>query len=91
MEIKIRKATMKDLRTYPGLHGGSIGDHILKILFGLFEGYRTSTKKVSFKTFAKDYLKKMKWRNQEYLQNHIFDIAIRVNDMLSSKSTVTSA
>ena len=61
----------------------SLGDHILWLLFGILERYRTNQIKQSFNDAAREMVKKMEWGDQEYLRDHVFKIAVRVYDALN--------
>lgn len=61
--------------TSPAWFSGSLGDHVLWILFHLFDarcGYEP------FAEFAADYLWKLEWGDQIYLRYHIYGIALRL-------------
>ena len=60
---------------------GSLGDHILSVLFGLFDSYEKSAE-AEFGKFSEQYLSEVEWRDQEYLQNHIQSIAHEVHRRL---------
>jgi hypothetical protein len=57
---------------------GSLGDHILSVLFGLFDGYDSSGTTQSFHDYLVEQLGALQWGDQEYLRDHIRDIALRV-------------
>ena len=61
---------------------GSLGDHILYILFGLLDAYRTDASGRPFAEIARDALARMDWGDQFYLRDHIHAIACRVRDRL---------
>ena len=63
----------------------SLGDHILRILFGILEGYSKEVKGKNFEKYAKEYLSKMVWGNQEYLRDHILGIALIVKKELDNE------
>ena len=56
---------------------GSLGDHILNVLFGLFDAFEQSLSG-SFEQFARRYLASMHWGEQGYLRGHIEGIALRI-------------
>jgi hypothetical protein len=60
---------------------GSLGDHILNLLFGLLDTYEEE-KPDSFREFVASRLAKIDWGDQEYLQNHVLGIALRVHEEL---------
>lgn len=61
----------------------SLGDHILDILFEIFDQFRRKKKQKDFATFVGKFLSKMKWKDQEedqrYLEKHVHEIAIRIH------------
>ena len=61
----------------PAWYVGSLGDHILRLLFLIFDAYEQSGA-TDFPTFAQAAVDRMCWGNQQYLANHVRDIAIRV-------------
>jgi hypothetical protein len=62
---------------------GSLGDHILSLLFGLFDAYDAHEGDQSFEEFATEYLGRMQWGDQEYLRDHVRGIALRVRRHLN--------
>jgi hypothetical protein len=62
---------------------GSLGDHILHLLFGLFDGYDASGGKEPFADYLTEHLGRMSWGEQEYLCDHVRDIALRVRAHLN--------
>jgi len=69
----------------PAWYVGSFGDHVMSLLFKIFEAKRISKRKISFDEFAKEYLSKMIWKTQEYLEKHILELAIEVEKKLGKK------
>lgn len=61
---------------------GSLGDHILHLLFGLFDAYEAQRGQAEFEPFVTDRLARMDWGDQEYLRDHVRDIALCVRDHL---------
>lgn len=59
----------------------SLADHILRILFILFEGFRQSEGS-DFSLYARQLLEGGDWGEQFYLKDHIFGIALRVKEEL---------
>jgi hypothetical protein len=57
---------------------GSLGDHILYVVFQLFERYRHEGEGIAFAVFADDVLSTYQWGEQMYLMRHIYTIALRV-------------
>jgi hypothetical protein len=60
-----------------GWYVGSLGDHILFLLFGLFHGYEHSSA-TDFNVFAREYLEAKNWADQAYLKDHVYGIAVRL-------------
>lgn len=76
-----------NLETYgsyvpPAWWVGSLGDHILLILFHLFETYRKEKENRPFGDFATAMLDQMAWGEQEYLKGHVCAIAMEVHETL---------
>ena len=67
-----------------GWYVGSLGDHILKILFPLFDAYEDNDSG-DFQMFAANWLGEMKWGDQHYLEKHILGIAVRLHETLQSQ------
>ena len=61
---------------------GSLGDHILSTLFGLFDAYEAQQGQVAFEPFVDAALGGMQWGDQDYLRAHIRGIALRVREGL---------
>ena len=61
---------------------GSLGDHILHLLFGIFDGYEAQKGETGFEQFLDQRLAQMQWGDQEYLGRHLRGIALRVRDEL---------
>ena len=61
---------------------GSLGDHILSLLFGLFDGYEEQKGAVGFEEYLVDRLLAMQWGDQDYLREHLHGIALRVREEL---------
>jgi hypothetical protein len=62
---------------------GSLGDHVLQLLFVVFEGARTEGKTgADFEAYLDAKLAGMDWGPQDYLQAHIRDMALRLNALL---------
>lgn len=64
---------------------GSLGDHILYVLFQLFERYRNEEPNMDFEAFADDVLSTYQWGEQKYLMRHIYTIALRVREELADQ------
>ena len=59
---------------------GSLGDHILHILFPVFEQFRLQSTTTDFSEFASIHLSSLIWGDQLYLRDHIITIAVLVYD-----------
>ena len=56
---------------------GSLGDHILRLLFGLFDAHAAPPGQ-PFEQFLDQRLAQMEWDDQEYMRDHLRGIALRV-------------
>jgi hypothetical protein len=63
---------------------GSLGDHILRILFIIFEAFRQSGE-ADFPSFAEQVLAEGDWGDQQYLEKHIYGIALRVYEEIEKE------
>lgn len=66
----------------------SLGDHILQLLFGVLEQHRLQkddADALSFDQVARRAVDTMKWGNQEYLQEHFYQIALEVHQEIERK------
>ena len=63
---------------------GSLGDHILSILFLLFDSYEEESPG-GFGKFASSRLGQMDWGDQQYLRDHVLGIALRLHDRLNAE------
>jgi hypothetical protein len=70
----------------PAWFVGSLGDHILHILFGLFERFRTEANIRDFPEFAAIHLAAMNWGDQDYLRAHIAALAVEIQPLLAPHS-----
>jgi hypothetical protein len=61
---------------------GSLGDHILSVLFGLFDRYESQQGQMPFELFIENALEGMTWGDQDYLRPHFRGIALRVREGL---------
>jgi hypothetical protein len=57
---------------------GSLGDHILSILFRLLEHHRLIPAGQTFAHMTRASLDRAEWGAQEYLREHVYGIAMRV-------------
>jgi len=64
---------------------GSLGDHILYVLFQLFDRYRKEGAGGDFGAFADDVLAAYQWGEQKYMMRHIYMIAVRVHPILTNR------
>jgi hypothetical protein len=69
--------------TPPAWWVGSLGDHILSLLFGLFDGYEAQGQGQSFEGYVTERLAAMRWGDQEYLRDHVRDISLRIRAYLN--------
>lgn len=60
---------------------GSLGDHILHLLFGIFDAYESQKGQV-FEQFLAQLLAQMEWGDQDYMRDHLQGIALRVREEL---------
>jgi len=60
---------------------GSLGDHILRLLFGIFDAYEAQKGHV-FEQFLEQLLAQMEWGDQDYMRHHLRGIALRVRGEL---------
>jgi hypothetical protein len=62
---------------------GSLGDHILMLLFGIFDAYEAQQQGgAPFEQFLEQRLAQMQWGDQAYLGAHLRGIALRVRQEL---------
>ena len=68
----------------PGAWGVfSFGDHVLILLFQIFESYRVKKSRTkNFEEHLDKKLEKMKFGDQEYLKGHLREIALETRDFL---------
>ncbi|HAM36734.1 MAG TPA: hypothetical protein DEB40_01500 [Elusimicrobia bacterium] len=65
---------------------GSLGDHVLKLLFMVFEGFRKSGyAEERFEAYLEERLSAMDWAEQSYLKDHVRVIAVAVRVMLGGE------
>ena len=67
---------------------GSLGDHVLKIMFNLFDEFELEKNK-DFTTFSRNYLSQFEWGDQAYLEEHVLEISIRIHKELYFPEEVT--
>lgn len=72
----------------PAWYKGSLGDHILYLLFRLFTGYEEQPPSADFNEFASEVLSNMQWGDQQYLCSHVQGIALRVYQDMQAKSAM---
>lgn len=68
----------------PMWYVGSFGDHVLHLLFPIFEAYE-SKKPGNFRKFAAKRLSKIDWGKQKYLEKHLLEIAVRLEEKIHGK------
>ena len=61
---------------------GSLGDHILQLLFGLFDGYEAQGGQDGFEPYLDAALGRMQWGDQQYMRAHLRGIALRIREVL---------
>jgi hypothetical protein len=58
---------------------GSFADHILMLLFQLFDSYESQQdNKLQIEDFASTWLSDIDWEDHPYLQDHVYSIVMRV-------------
>ena len=62
----------------------SFGDHVMHLLFPIFEAYEAE-KKGDFRKFAEKHLSELDWGEQKYLEKHLLEIAVRLEKGLQEK------
>jgi hypothetical protein len=65
---------------------GSLGDHILNVMFPVFERFRLDGATTDFSEFALMGFSAMNWGDQLYLRDHIITIATLVYDEIQRQS-----
>jgi hypothetical protein len=70
--------------TPPAWWVSSLGDHILSLLFALFDGFSERHQHRSFDEYLSARLNEMTWGDQEYLKGHLEGIARRVRQELAA-------
>lgn len=69
---------------------GSLGDHILHVLFPVFEKFRLQNTSTDFSEFALMHLSALNWGDQTYLRDHVIRIAGLVYDEIRRRTKSTS-
>jgi len=64
---------------------GSLGDHLLHLLFAILEKHRTSDGSVPFDALARSFVDKMEWGDQEYMRDHLFRMSVRVFEEIEKR------
>ena len=67
-----------------GWYTGSMANHILGLVLQLFDDLE-KTKPTDAKQFISDWLRKVKWDKDEYLEKHIRDVALDVYPIYQSE------
>ena len=62
----------------------SLGDYIMDILFSLFQDFEDSGAE-DFSKFAREFLSKINWKDHKYMEEHIYNIAMRVYEELEKE------
>ncbi len=65
---------------------GSLGDHILSVMFPVFEQFRVQSATSDFSEFALMRFSAMNWGDQLYLRGHVITIATLVYDEMQGQS-----
>ena len=68
----------------PAWYVGSLGDHILDLLFKLFHTYEDE-KPSDFKEFATACVSTIDWGDQQYLMSHVLGIAVRLYEEIRKR------
>jgi hypothetical protein len=68
----------------PMWYVSSFGDHVLHLLFPIFEAYGAK-KPGNFRRFAAKRLSKLDWGKQKYLEKHLLEIAVRLEKKIRNK------
>jgi predicted nucleic acid-binding Zn-ribbon protein len=61
---------------------GSLGDHVLSLVFDVLDQHRKDTSGREFSAVAAEALARMDWGEQLYLRDHTHAIACRVREQL---------
>lgn len=69
---------------------GSLGDHILNVMFPVFERFRLQESTTDFSEFALMSLSAMNWGDQLYLRDHVVTIAGLVYDEMQRQAKTNS-
>jgi hypothetical protein len=69
---------------------GCLGDHILSILFALFDTWHKE-KPDSFNEFAAGWVEKVNWGDQQYFKEHVLGIAVRLHEVLMAEGVEVAA
>lgn len=56
-----------------------LADHILMLLFGLFDDYERAKGESGFEQYLDQRLAQMQWGDQEYMRTHLRGIALRLS------------
>ena len=64
---------------------GSLCDHILLLLFPIFDNYNKDSGKQSFSEMSGKWLEAMQWADQQYLCAHVHEIAVKIYDKLQEQ------
>jgi hypothetical protein len=62
---------------------GDLADHLLLLLFGIFDGYDGQIGKLPFEPYLDDFIGRMELGDQEYMRSHLRGIAVRLRDELA--------
>ncbi|MBN1233300.1 MAG: hypothetical protein JXA60_08115 [Candidatus Coatesbacteria bacterium] len=67
----------------PAWYTSSLGDHVLLTLFYLFENHKASNE--PFEKFSNEFLSRKDWKDQKYLEKHIYEISLELYKALMNK------
>ncbi|RMF94709.1 MAG: TFIIB-type zinc ribbon-containing protein [Candidatus Schekmanbacteria bacterium] len=73
--------------TPPAWYVGSLGDHILSLLFPIFDHYENHPNGKSFELVSKNILESMNWADQLYLLPHVHQIALEIYGKLQANKS----
>jgi hypothetical protein len=61
---------------------GSLGDHLLHLLFGIFDDYVQQPENTDFEQYLAQTLDRLSWGDQDYMRSHVQAIAVRLRQEL---------
>jgi len=63
---------------------GSLGDHFLHLLFGVFDYYEERRPEPSFEEYVSGWVRRSEWGEHPYHRDHFLSIALRVQEELAA-------